>query len=106
MALFEIPNALRHARDDAPAWMGLQDPIFAISLWLRPDRHKAGWPIRQHPIGPILVLQCERAAQFYGVDSEPLENVLVDDCELLDRVVHAERPAWETEEFAEPNIRH
>ncbi len=69
-----------------------QDPLTFDPLGPRPDRHLAGRAVGQRPVGPVLVLQGEPAPQLDRVDVEPVQHVLVDDRQLLDRIVDADRP--------------
>jgi hypothetical protein len=106
MGLFEVPNPLGHAGDDSACGLGFQDPVLTIALRLCPNWHQARRAIGQHPIGPILIFQGKSAPQFDGVDAKPLENVVVDSSQLLNRVVNANEPAWQPQEFTQAHVRH
>ena len=58
-----------------------------------PGRHLAGRAVRQRPVGPVAVLEREPTAQLDRVDPEPVEHVVVDNRQLLQRVVDADRPS-------------
>ncbi len=96
VALLEVERAVGHLGQHAAA--GRTDhPLARLPLGQRPGRHLAGRPVGQHPVGPVLGVQREAAAQLDRVHAEAVQHVLVDDGQLLHGVVDADGPRRQTQ---------
>ena len=104
--LFKVPNALGHSGDGPAGDAGTQEPISVLTLGFGPNRHQARRAVGQHPIRPPFVLMSEGAAEFDGIDMEPLKDILVDDGELLDGVIDTDRPFGQSEVIAQSCVGH
>jgi hypothetical protein len=72
-------------------------PICSVALRLGPYRHRAKRSVWQDLICPPLVIKAERTAQFHGVDTKAIENVVVADRQLLRRSVDIDGPRLQAE---------
>ena len=105
VTLLEVDGAVGHPGEHSAAGR-TQHPLFLLPLGQGPGRHLAGRAVGQGPIGPVFVFQRKPAPQLDRIDLEPFEHVVVDDGQLLDRVVNADRPWREPQGLAKLGIRH
>ena len=105
VALFEIDGAVGHAGQH-PAALGPQHPLLLLPFGHGPGRHLAGRAVGQRPVGPVLVRQGKPAAQLDRVHAESFEHVVVDNGQLLEGVVDANRPRRQAELATELRIGH
>ena len=90
--LVEVQCAFGHSPHD-PAAGRAQDPFRAGLFRARPNWHAAGCAVRQRPIRPPLVCMAEPLAHLDGVCAKSIQHIVVDDRQLLHRIVniHAAR---------------
>ncbi len=98
-----MERAVRHVSND-PAAFRAQNPSPFQPLGDGPGRYLAGGPVGQYPVGPIRLVGGKGAAKFDRIPAEESEDVLVDDGELLDHVVNADRLLFQSEVLAKPRI--
>ena len=71
----------RASRPITPAARAIATPSWSVLAARAAAQrgHLAGRAVGQRPVGPVLVVQGEAAAQLDRVDAEPVQHVLVDD---------------------------
>ena len=105
VTLLEVDGPVGHPGEHSAAGR-TQHPLFLLPLGQGPGGHLAGRAVGQRPVGPVLVFQRKSAPQLDRIDLEPFEHVVVDDGQLLDRVVDADRPRRQAQGLAQLGIRH
>ena len=104
VALLEVEHPFGHPGND-PARGRAEHPPAVLAPGECPGGHLARATVGQGPVGPGRLVKGEASAHLDGVHPEPLEDILVDDGQLLDRVVNADRRRGQSQPFAEPRIR-
>ena len=79
-----------------------QPPL--LSFGLGPHRHETRDAAGQFPIRPPLIFQGESAPEFDRVDLKPLEDVLIHNGQLLNRIVDANRPLFQAKELTQARV--
>jgi hypothetical protein len=69
-------------------------------LRLGPNGQLAGCPVGQDPVCPVLIFNGKSPAEFDGVDSKELENILVHDGQLLDGIIDSNDFLRQPEKFS------
>jgi hypothetical protein len=106
VTLLEVDGAIGHLSDDPPRAAAPQHPLSVLPLGQGPGGHLAGRAIGKCPVGPAFVFEGEAASEFDGVDLKPFEHVVIDNRQLLDRIVHSHRSRLQSQRAAQLGIEH
>ena len=103
IGLLKIQCPVRHVAENSAGFRP-DYPATVIAFRLSPGRHKTWCAIRQCPRYPGFVIQRKAPTQLNGVHAKSVQHILIDNGQLLDYVINANRPGRQTQKLAQLRI--